>query len=76
MEAKRGRIVFTALFVLLLAATSVAATGCDLAKVSGTDPAALRTVSDLASFPSSYFRGLLSMDAQQDETFDFGSLAE
>ena len=74
MEAKRGRTVITALFVLLLAATSVATTGCDLTKVGGADPSVYRAVSELPGLSSSYFYGLLSMDVEED--FGIGSPPE
>ena len=74
MEAKRGRTVVTALFVLLLAATSVAITGCDLTKVGDADPSVYRTVSVLAGLSNSYFHGLLSLDVEED--FGIGSPPE
>ena len=76
MEAKRGRTVVSMFGVGLLAVASATMTGCELSKTGSADLSAYRTVSEFAGFSGAYIRGLLSMDVQEDETFDIGSPLE
>ena len=76
MEAKRGRTVVSILGVGLLAVTSGALAGCELTKTGGADLSTYRTVTELADLSGTCLRGLLSMDVQEDETFDIGSPLE